>query len=193
MQGTLVVLLDEGVADALVQGQSVAALSEACAQTGATMQKAFTYSGTEHERTYRMHRWYLITFASDVNVEEVAAVFAELDEVTAVEYNTAVRRMEESQATEWVAGDNSVAPVLPFNDPKLIDQWHYINNADLSVASTVRAGADVNVRDAWRLTTGDPSIIVAICDEAVKYDHPDLAANMWVNEAEKNGKEGVKQ
>ena len=191
VQGTLVVLLDEGVADALAQGQSVAALSEACQQTGSKMQRAFTYSGTERERQYRMHRWYLITFASDVNVEDVAAVFAELDEVTAVEYNTAVRRMEEDKATEWVAGDNTVAPALPFNDPKLIDQWHYINNADLSVASTVRAGADVNVRDAWKLTTGDPSIIVAICDEAVKYDHPDLAANMWVNEKEKNGLPGV--
>ena len=191
VQGTLVVLLDEGVADALAQGQSVAALSEACQQTGSKMQRAFTYSGTERERQYRMHRWYLITFASDVNVEDVAAVFAELDEVTAVEYNTAVRRMEKSEATEWVAGDNTVAPALPFNDPKLIDQWHYINNADLSVATTVRAGADVNVRDAWKLTTGDPSIIVAICDEAVKYDHPDLAANMWVNEKEKNGLPGV--
>ena len=191
VQGTLVVLLDETAADALAEGQQVAALSQVCERTGATIQRAFTYSGTDHERKYRMHRWYLVRFASDVNVEEVAAIFAELDEVTAVEYNTEVKRMEESQATEWVAGDNSVSPVLPFNDPKLIDQWHYINYADLSVASTVRAGADVNVRDAWKLTTGDPEIIVAICDEAVKYDHPDLAANMWVNEKEKNGKPGV--
>ena len=191
VQGTLVLLLDEKTADAIAEGQSVAALSEACAQSGATMQRAFTYSGTEIERKHRMHRWYLLNFPAEVNVEEVAAVFADLDEVTAVEYNKEVKRMEEGKATEWVAGDNSVAPALPFNDPKLIDQWHYINNADLSVATTVRAGADVNVRDAWKLCTGDPEIIVAVCDEAVKYDHPDIAANMWVNELEKNGKEGV--
>ena len=191
VQGTLVLLLDEKTADALAQGQSVASLSEACAQTGATMQRAFTYSGTECERQHRMHRWFILNFPAEVNVEEVASMFAELDEVTAVEYNKEVKRMDAGKATEWVAGDNSVAPALPFNDPKLIDQWHYINNADLSVAPTVRAGADVNVKDAWRLCTGDPEIIVAVCDEAVKYDHPDLAANMWVNEAEKNGKEGV--
>ena len=99
--------------------------------------------------------------------------------------------MEESEATAWTPGNNSLSPVLPFNDSKLIDQWHYINYGDLSVAGTVRVGADINVKDAWKLTTGDPEIIVAICDEGVKYDHPDLAPNMWVNEAEKNGKEGV--
>ena len=189
--GTLAVLLQENVADALASGQSVPALNEACEQIGAHIQRAFTYSGTPLERKHNVHRWYALSFPSDVDVKEAAALFAGLSEVSAVEYNKQVRRMEEDKATEWVAGDNTVSPVLPFNDPKLIDQWHYINNADLSVASTVRAGADINVQNAWTLTTGDPSIIVAVCDEGVKYDHPDLLPNMWVNEKEKNGKEGV--
>lgn len=191
VQGSLVLLLDEKVADALAAGLAVDVLSEACEQVGAKMQRAFPYSGTDLERKHNMHRWYSLDFPSEVNVEEAAAVFAELAEVSAVQYNKEMKRMEESQPSEWVAGDNTVSPQFQFNDPKLIDQWHYINNADLSVASTVRSGADINVRDAWKLTTGDPSIIVAVCDEGVKYDHPDLAANMWVNEAEKNGLEGV--
>ena len=189
--GSLALLLDEKTADALGANQSVAALAEACEQVGATMNRAFPYRGTELERKHNIHRWYALTFPSEESVEEVAAVFAELPEVSALQYDKEVKRMEESQPSEWVAGDNSVAPQFQFNDPKLIDQWHYINNADLSVASTVRSGADINVRDAWKLTTGDPSIIVAVCDEGVKYDHPDLIANMWVNEAEKKGKEGV--
>ena len=189
--GTLAVLLQENVADALAAGQSVPALNEACEQIGARIQRAFTYSGTPLERKHNVHRWYALSFPSDVDVKEAAALFAGLSEVSAVEYNKQVRRMEKDKAIEWVAADNTVSPVLPFNDPKLIDQWHYINNADLSVASTVRAGADINVQNAWTLTTGDPSIIVAVCDEGVKYDHPDLLPNMWVNEKEKNGKEGV--
>ena len=191
VEGTLVVLLSEDASSALENGQEVTSLVSACAQTGATLQRAFPFNGTDHERKYRMDRWYLLTFPADTDVREVAEIFAELPEISVVEYNTRLARLDESEATAWVAGDNSVSPSLPFNDPKLIDQWHYINYGDLSVASTVRVGADINVRDAWKLTTGDPEIIVAICDEGVKYDHPDLAPNMWVNEKEKNGEEGV--
>lgn len=34
------------------------------------------------------------------------------------------------------------------------------------------------------LCTGDPEIIVAVLDEGVMWKHPDLEANMWVNESE---------
>lgn len=189
--GTLVLFLEEQAADALGSGEGVEALAQACDQVGASLQRTFTYSGTALERKHNVHRWFTLTFPSDQAVEDVAAIFSELQAVAGVEYNKTIERLKKSESSKWVAGDNSVAPVLPFNDPKLIDQWHYINNADLSVASTVRAGADINVQNAWSLTTGDPAIIVAVCDEGVKYDHPDLAANMWVNEAEKNGVEGV--
>lgn len=191
VEGTLTVLLSEDAAAAFAEGNPSEALAQACAGTGASLQTAFPCTGTERERQFRLDRWYLVTFPAETDVEGVAAVFAECAEVQTVQYNKKLTRFERGTATGWVPGDNTVSPVLPFNDPKLIDQWHYINNGDLSVASTVRAGADINVRDAWSLTTGDPSIIVAVCDEAVKYDHPDLAANMWVNEAEKNGIEGV--
>lgn len=191
VEGTLVILLDEEAAASLEKGHPVRGLEEACGTTGAELRRAFTFNGTERERQYRFDRWYLLDFPSELDVREVADIFAQLPEVSAVQYNTRVKRFEENKATEWTPGDNTVSPVLPFNDPKLIDQWHYINNADLSVAQSVRAGADINVQNAWRLTTGDPAIIVAVCDEGVKYDHPDLAANMWVNEAEKNGTEGV--
>ena len=42
----------------------------------------------------------------------------------------------------------------------------------------------MNCQEAWKLCSGDPSIIVAVLDEGVMYTHPDLMANMWVNEGE---------
>lgn len=72
-----------------------------------------------------------------------------------------------------------------FNDPLLVDQWHYYNLGDKSISTAAVAGADINLKDAWRLTTGDPRVIVAVIDEAVQYDHPDLVNNIWTNPNEK--------
>jgi serine protease len=40
------------------------------------------------------------------------------------------------------------------------------------------AAKTVNADEAWDITTGDPSVMIAIVDQGVKYDHPDLANNM---------------
>lgn len=53
------------------------------------------------------------------------------------------------------------------------------------------AGADINAQDAWAITAGNPGVVVAIVDQGVKYTHPDLAANMWINTQEKNGATGA--
>ena len=48
------------------------------------------------------------------------------------------------------------------------------------------AGADV-IAAKLELCKGDPSIIVAVLDEGVMWNHPDLIGNMWTNEAEEVG------
>lgn len=48
-------------------------------------------------------------------------------------------------------------------------------------------GADVNAKEAWKVSTGDGSDqgpLIAVIDTGIDYTHPDLAANMWVNTGE---------
>ena len=53
------------------------------------------------------------------------------------------------------------------------------------------AGADINLFNAWKATTGKPDVLVAIIDGGIDYTHEDLAANIYKNPAELNGKDGV--
>lgn len=78
------------------------------------------------------------------------------------------------------------------NDPSLSKLWGMINigQPDSSGQAGV-PGFDINATQAWSIQTGSSDVIVAVIDTGVNYKSKDLAANMWVNQAEKNGKKGV--
>ena len=185
-EGNLLLLLDERLASMLSDGASQDDFDQACRELGVThVEKVFKMTDDALAKSHRLHRWYKVSFPESKPLEKAAGRFAVLSSVNGIQYNTHLRRHDVGPVHSWEPFTRGYGEFdLPFNDPMLSDQWHYINNADLSVCSTVREGADVGVRNAWKLTAGDPRVIVAICDEGVKYVHPDLAPNMWVNEDE---------
>lgn len=63
------------------------------------------------------------------------------------------------------------------NDPLLDYQWA-LNNTGSSLQYSGTAGADMHVFNAWGITTGSSSIKVAVIDEGVDLNHPDLQANL---------------
>lgn len=190
LPGTLLVKFYPQAAEKLSQGHCVEEVDMLCEEFSASCKNLFPLKGTDLEKKHNLNRWFVLRFDQAIDVTAVAARAAELSVVETIQYNTALKRSFGSDATAWTPSAKA-GSLMMFNDPQLCDQWHYINLGDVSVASTARVGADVNVKDAWKLTTGDPRIVVAICDEAVKYNHQDLAANMWVNEGEiaDNGKD----
>ena len=187
-EGTLLLYLDDAVALQLAAGEGTAQWEEACAALGVEyVEKVFPNTSDELSQSLGLHRWFMVSFPDETDVVKAAQLMADLADVDAIQFNTSIERRFGSEAPiPWTPFQQEGHGEfnLPFNDPMLVDQWHYINNKDLSVAQTSRTGADINVKNAWGLTAGDPRIIVAVCDEGVKYTHPDLVANMWVNTGE---------
>lgn len=181
-QQSLLVFLDRCTAAVLREGGNDMLLDAACKEAGVRTFERLFVSANSLAREKGLDRWYLITFEGRRNPYEMAELFSALECVEHVQYNTVVYREYESEGTPYNYTPKAYGEFeLPYNDPLLPDQWHYVNNVDISVAETSRTGADINVKNAWKLCSGDPEIIVAVCDEGVKYNHPDLIDNMWVN------------
>ena len=142
---------------------------------------------TEIARKYGLDRWYRVTFDESIPVKKAAEKFAAIPEITALQYNSFIEPVKPEKVIPFEPGPETKAESdLPFDDPYLGKQWNLINNG----GSGAIAGADVGVKDAWRLTGGDPSIIVAVFDCAVNNIHADLSKAVWINEAEKDGTSG---
>ena len=76
--------------------------------------------------------------------------------------------------------------VVP-NDTRFYEQWG-LQNTGLEVNYAVGTyDADIDATAAWSIHTDCCDVIVAVIDSGIKYNHPDLAANMWVNTGETPG------
>lgn len=142
-----------------------------------------------------LHLWYVVRFSDEHSVESVAEKLSKLGEVSRIEYNRELKRASDWKTipltNELVREMTSTRAVS--QDPLYNLQW-YLNN-DGSLQNTLDRpeavkfvdGADINAEQAWKKSTGHPSVIVAILDEGVDVNHPDLKASMWVNEGEEFG------
>jgi len=201
--GELLVRFDEGVSEILDQAGLITKSGESAASRSGVLtvdEILDLVEGYQIERVFPvdmrseakmreegLHLWYVVRFSDKYPVEKVAADLARLGEVSRVEFNRTLKRANQNKAVPLSADAieqmAASAKAAKYNDPHLPLQWHMVNNGDLGNTKFV-AGADVNVEKAWELCTGNPSIIVAVLDEGVDFSHPDLKANMWVNEKE---------
>ncbi|MCP3918844.1 MAG: S8 family serine peptidase [bacterium] len=87
------------------------------------------------------------------------------------------------RASGWVefAEENTIGVfTLDPDDTEFGLQWALENTGQ----SGGVPGADIDARGAWDLTTGAPSVVVAVVDASVNVFHPDLAPNMFVHPGE---------
>ena len=148
---------------------------------------------TKYEKRTRvsgLHLWYKVEFKTSLSSSSLKERLLQIPELSAIEFVSPISLVDGTSSSVTEAPEvQGTTTTLPANDPLLPQQWHYYN--DGKVLPKAKPGADINLYKAWERTAGDPSVVVAVIDEYVQYYHPDLKDNMWVNEAEINGKPGV--
>lgn len=157
------------------------------------IERVFPVDARTEERTREagLHLWYKVSFDKSIEVADAIENLSKLGEVSKTQCNRRIYHMGSGRPV-YVKSANSVVASNGnvFNDPELDKQWGYINKGNYGFeqawAPSVK-GCDINCDDAWKLCKGDPSIIVGVMDEGVMIEHPDLKANIWVNEKEEYG------
>ncbi len=74
------------------------------------------------------------------------------------------------------------------DDPQFPNQWQWLNTGQTGGV----LDGDINADAAWDFTTGGltalgDTIVVAIVDDGLDYNHQDIAANAWINHHEIDG------
>lgn len=88
-------------------------------------------------------------------------------------------KYQESDLTEFAEPNfiSEAKKATLTDDEFLFEQWH-LHNTGQNGGLT---GEDVGAMEAWELSKGSPEITIAIIDDGVDIDHPDLKSNIWKN------------
>jgi len=73
------------------------------------------------------------------------------------------------------------------NDTYFNNLWGLNNTGQTGGTSD----ADIDAPEAWDLTTGSSSVVIAVVDTGVTYNHTDLSSNIWVNAEESSCTDGI--
>ena len=165
--GSAIVEFDETLTRMIESGEvtKVSGMQEMMQELGiVSLERVFPDAGEFEPRHRRegLHRFYYVTFAREIPVTKAVTSIGDLSGVVSV-------------SPDWT-------PQLRgfFNDPYLSRQWHLVNTSSPS--------ADIHVQEVWeQYTVGDSRVVVAIFDDPVQYNHEDLSANMWTDEAGHHG------
>ncbi|MGL5318447.1 MAG: S8 family serine peptidase, partial [Bacteroidales bacterium] len=133
-----------------------------------------------------LDRWFVFNYNASQSPMAVVQTLKGITEIEVAEPEF------ELMLPSYTIKEAKVPSMVPFsdapvNDPMFPQQWHYHNTGQ----TNGKKGADVNLVNAWKKRMAANTVIVAIIDEGVDFNHEDIKANMWANEAELYGKAGV--
>ena len=189
-RGSLLVMFNEETAARIADGDesAISLIKEAGAES-ISPALPIRPKNMDVAKKYGLHRWFTIGFDEEMSVSQMASRIAQMQSVDAVQYNSFLEPVRSEKVAEFVPtpATRADSETYGFDDPYLNHQWNLVNTGDKTVTRNAVEGADVGVRDAWRLTAGDPSVVVAVFDCAVNSMHEDLKDALWVNTGEERG------
>ncbi len=133
---------------------------------------------TERHKAWGFHLWYKLKVDEQTEILRAMEAYRQLPEVEIAEPVFRKRLSDGVKDSDDTAGEllaTMTRETWEPNDPDFSDQWHYHNTGQ----SDGTPGADISMPAAWAREKGHEDVIVAIIDDGIQYDHPDLAANMW--------------
>ena len=110
-------------------------------------------------RQFNLHRYYVLEFEQQTDIQSLAAQLIQLPEIISVEYNSQV-------------GANFVP-----NDDNYPNQWAHDNQGQAVSYNGINVGlenCDMDTDLAWDITMGSENVIIAIIDSGVDLDHPEF-------------------
>jgi subtilisin family serine protease len=92
-----------------------------------------------------------------------------------------------SPEIEYAEPNYIVHATLTPNDPDFANLWGLHNTGQTGGTSD----ADIDAPEAWDISTGASTVVIAVVDSGVAYDHPELINNMWTNAGETDCSDGI--
>jgi hypothetical protein len=132
---------------------------------------------TERHKAWGFHLWYKLAIDETADIIALVEEFSKLPEIETAEPEYKKAPVWRSENIINNPDNDKTDPNSKWtpNDPMFNQQWHYHNTGQ----GGGQPGADIDLLNAWDIEKGNPNVIVAIIDDGIDFNHPDLAANMW--------------
>lgn len=147
------------------------------------MQRLFPYAikYEARHRKYGLYSWYRITlnnpFTEPAQIDDMIAAYGANRHIMIAE-PVCEKVLLEPVYEKIVDSKGAILNLNEIDDPYCPDQWN-LNNTGQGEGIP---GVDIGIAEEWKISTGDPDMVVAVKDGGTDGLHVDLDRSVWVNE-----------